>query len=342
MWITYVVLALMLSSPAAARPRATPQNRDAPRATGEIAARLAAYERSVDAGSAAAAELEALARAVITHVANATQPEAVVLACSSSIWMAEGCPAKLWTVARARTVDIDARVRAAAALVTAKEPAAADFLVTMVKPLAPSRLPPVARFITVLKPEQSVPLLEPMLQAHDQAAETAACRALGTIDSAESRHAIAAYLSSPSAIPGMPATYACVLASAALGDPGNERMAGFIANSLNGESLIAAAEILMRSDRERAISHLQQVTRESVGLPRYEAAERLASIRPDVAKPIVEQGIRETDGHLRAAALEVHRALKLPASREVRALMVDPNPVVDLRAAEAVLAGIPR
>lgn len=321
-----LVLAALLQSPAAA----------APPTAAQLRARLVAYERNAAANRPDPAELAAIATGVLQRATLSTNADAVVVACSSKVWTDAGCSAKLWAIARRTTATLDTRAHASAALVALKDDAAAPFLYSLVKAAAPARLAAAAPTLKSLPARQSVPILAGMLGSKSPDAEVAACRTLAGIDAAESRQVISDYLSG--APPGTPSAYACILASAALGDPANVRMAGYITNHLSEDNLVAAAEVLMNVDRTRAISHFLQATRESRGLPRLDAAERLASLEPEAAQQVMEQSLADDRPEIRAAALELHRLMAREPSREVRNLLLDPNPIVQVRAAETVLA----
>jgi hypothetical protein len=101
---------------------------------------------------------------------------------------------------------------------------------------------------------------------------------------------------------------------------------------------VRAAGVLLETNQEFAIGVLLQVTRQGRGLAPLEAASRLVPYRPDVATDLMDYTLPSSNPLFRAAALELHRSLRLEPSRAVRALLLDPQPLVQLRAVETVLA----
>ena len=315
--------------------QATPVQ-DTPAAAAKIRSRLAAYEVRLAAGRAETGELAAIAKDVLQSTAASRNAHAVIQTCSSSFFADETCTAKLWEIARRTTAAFEERARAAAALARRGDKEAAGYLLQIVKPAPAARLAGVADALLTLPAERSVPLLEPLLQSKEPAAQTAACRILAKIDSAESRQAVRAFVAA--APRGTGPWHACMVASARLGDPEAHRMLRPLTHYMSGDDLVAAAEGLLPEDQDLAVSFLMQVTRESRGFPQLEAAERLAPFRPEIAADIMEYALASPEPELRAAALEVHRTLRLDPSKKVRDLLVDSNPLVQLRAGETVLA----
>ena len=303
----------------------------------DVRDRLAAYEQGIAAGRADNGELAAIATLVLDRTALSTQPNAMIQACSSRFLKdTRDCNGKLWALARRSGAALAHRASAAAALIERKDKEAAAYLFEILKAAPPQQLAPLAFLLRALPPERSVPLLAPLLRAGNEAGAVEGCRALAQISNAESLKVINEYLES--APRGTPQWFACTLAAAKLGDPAGMRTAGFITNYLAGEDLVSAADLLMGSDQERALGLLLQTTRESPGMARLEAAERLTELRPQVSTDIMAQALKSDQAATRAAALEIHRRLRLEPSAEVRRLLLDPDPVVQLRAAETVLA----
>ena len=309
----------------------------APPTLADVRARLMTYEESLAKGGPVPEdELASIASAVVSQVAASEHADAALEACSSDYWSAPSCRERLWATAKQTTAEVRHRARAAAALARRGEKGARELLAGIVKALPRTRLAEVAPVLPLLPAEQSVPLLTVMLTGSNPGEQVVACRTLAEIDDASSREAVAAYTqSSPR---GTPSWFACTLAAAKLGDPLAQRMAGYLTNHLSGDDLIEAAEILMADDRERAIGILMQVTRESRGFPQLDAADRLATERPEIAEDVMAQGLASGRPELVAAALEVHRSLRLAPSADVRARLADADPLVRLRAAETVLA----
>jgi hypothetical protein len=319
------VLLILMALPARAQP------------ADEVRDRLAAYEKGIAAGRADNGELAAIATLVLDRTVLSTQPNAMIQACSSRFLKdAADCNAKLWALARRTGAALAHRASAAAALAERKDKEAPAYLFEIVKGAPAQQLAPIAFLLRSLPAERSVPLLAPLLRSGNEAAAVEGCRALAQVSSAESLKAVNEYLES--APRGTPQWFACTLAAARLGDPAGLRTSGFITNYLAGEDLVTAADLLLTSDPERALSLLLQTTRESPGMARLEAAERLTELRPQVSADIMEQALKSDQAGTRAAALEIHRRLRLEPSPEVRRLLLDPDPIVQLRAAETVLA----
>ena len=322
------LLGAVLQEPAATPPAPT---------LAELRNQLSAYEERAAVGRAEAADLVAIANAVLQRTLRSTNPHAVVHTCSSPFAPdADGCASKLWAIAKRPAVALEHRASAAAALAHRGDKDAASYLYGLVKGAKPAQLATGAFTLMALPSERAVPLLEAMLKSGDPAVQVAACRTLAQVDSGESRQVLSTYLAA--APKGTGPWFACTIAAGKLGDPEAQRTTRFITNHLGPDDLLAASEVLLVEDQELALSLLMQATRQSRGMPQLEAAERLAPHRPDIATDIMEHALSNGDPLMRAAALELHRTLQLEPSREVRGLLLDPNPLVQVRAAEAVLA----
>jgi hypothetical protein len=317
-----------------------PPAADAAPTMSQLRARLTAYEAQVAAGKANASELESIAADTIWELTGSADPVTLVQACSSTFARDAECRAKLWALARKAGASRPHRVEAAAVLARRKDADAAPYLLQLVSGLPPAQLAPLAGALTAVPVEKSVPLLRRLLESDAAAAQEAACRVLREIDTGASREAIQAFLAN--APRGTSAWNACTIAAAKLGDPAAQRLTTFISMHLAGDQLIDAADIMMDTDRDRAVSVLMQVTRESRGYPQFEAADRLANIRPEITTDIMEFGLGSDRPEMVAAALELHRSLRLDPNPPIRARMVDANPLVRLRAAETTLAAARR
>jgi hypothetical protein len=319
------------------------QVRDVPRTAKPVEGarqRLAAYEQQVAAGKADPAILGAIAAAVLEGNAASTNPIAMTEACASDFAKHADCSVKLWALARRSNAPLVDRARAAAVLVRAKDKDAPQYVLDLAAKATRPQLVSIAPALAVLPPDASLPLLLPLLNSPDPAEMTTACRLMSDIDARETRQAIQAFLVT---VPrGTQPWFACVLAAARLGDPEAQQTSRSITTYLGGLDLVAAADVVQSTDQELAVSLLLQATRQARGVVRLEAADRLVSLRPEVASNIVAETLRETDPELRAAALLVHRHLKIEPGPDVRALMLDSDAGVRLRAAEAVLDWVAR
>ena len=314
------------------------QSISAPIATAELHARLKQYEaRAAGTGHQVAAELAQIANAVLLTTAASNNADAVIHTCSSAFFKEAGnCATSLWQIAKRATAALAHRANAAKVLAARGDKQAKPYLLELVKSVPPDKLAASAAALLAIPAERAVPILAGMLQSGKPAAELSACRTLAQIDDAESGRVINAFLTS--APRGTPSWYACTIAAATLGDAEARRMTRFIHTYLADEDLIAAAEVLQSEDPELATSLLLQTTRQGNDFSRLDAADHLITMRPDLATDIMEFGLKSTDAMIRAAALELHRNLHAEPSRKVRALLLDPNPLVQLRAAETILA----
>lgn len=303
----------------------------------DLRGRVAAYEAQAAKGKANAEELVAIGKSILEQgLATSVPPGVVIQTCTSPFAPdSDTCVRRLWEVARLRSVPLAHRTGAAAALATRKDREAAPFLEELIKGVAPGLLVGSAEALLALSAEQSVPVLSRMLDSGEPATMTAACRVLGAIDASESRRSLGAFLASTPR--GTQPWFACTIAAARLGDSEARQTSRFITNYLREFDLISAAEVLVEADQELAVSLLLQVTRQAQGVVRLEAADRLVRLRPDVAREVAESALESPQAPIRAGALRVLRSLKTEPDKNVRARLLDPDPLVRLRAAEIVI-----
>jgi HEAT repeat protein len=303
----------------------------------QIRARLTTYEQQAAAGRQDPAELAAIASTVLEDATRSPDVTAATEACSSPFLKKDvNCTVTLWTVARRPAATLAHRVRAAAALVNRKDQDAAGYLFDLVKAVPGPQLAPFAESLRALPARKAVPLLASMLQSSDPAAHISGCQALSHIDAPESLQVVKDYLTS--APRGTRAWYICTIAAAKLGDPDGQRTTGYITSYLSGDELVSAGDVLLNLDQERAIGLFMQAARESRGLAQLDAAARLVPFRPEIATEIMEGALSNNEPGMRAAALQLHRALKIEPSRHVRQRLLDSSPLVQVRAAETILS----
>ena len=314
-----------------------PQSASTPTPETEIRTRLSAYEQSVAANRANPEELASIAATVVKQVAASQTPDAVIQACRSEYGPKDAdCGPKLWSIAKQQGLSTSQRISAASVLVSRKDPEAAAFLLELAKSVPPVQLARSAELLKGLPAERAVPLLAPLLKSGDAGAAAAGCRALAAIPGQASRQAIGAFLQT--APRGTGQWFACTIAAARLGDPEAGRTTGFITPYLAGEDLLDAGDVLLPADREQGVGLYLQATRESRGLTRLEAADRLVDYKPDVAAELARLALTSNDVQVTAGALELHRHLKGEPSLQVRLFLLAADPIVQLRAAEVILA----
>jgi len=115
-----------------------------------------------------------------------------------------------------------------------------------------------------------------------------------------------------------------------------------VTHEASPDALLDAADVMVATGNEQVVYILQRVAREGSRVSRMEAAGRLAESDPQLAARVVDEGLGDADPVVRARALVAEKGLKRPPSASVRKLLVDPDEIVQLRAAEAVLDWVAR
>jgi HEAT repeat protein len=179
-----------------------------------------------------------------------------------------------------------------------------------------------------------------MLASPAEGDKVAACRALGAFDSPEVRQALQkAVMAAP---PGLEVWKACTLARVQLNEPDTAGAINGVSHEMTADQLLDAADVMAATGNQQALYLLQRVAREGSPVSRMEAAGRLADLDPPLAARVVDEGLVHADPAVRARALVAEKRLKRPPSAAVRKLLVDPDEMVQLRAAEAVLDWVAR
>jgi hypothetical protein len=303
----------------------------------ELRTRLATYEKLVETKKEDPAELAAIATAVVSRVETSNDLDALIQACSSRFVVDDtACRPRLWAIAKRTQATLAHRASAAAALARKKDKDATEFLFALLKPLTPAQLLGVDVTIDALPPARALPLLEAMLTGGSNE-QIAACRILGTIDDFESRRLLGNVLQGEDRM--TEDRFACTIARAQLGDQNALQMVRYTHSYMRGANLVAAGALLVKTDQELGVSLLQQAIRQSRDeWTLLEAADVVAPYRRESALDVLRFMFTRSSPAVLAGTLELHRNLGLDPDRDVRAYLLHANPLVQLRAGEAVLA----
>jgi HEAT repeat protein len=179
-----------------------------------------------------------------------------------------------------------------------------------------------------------------LLASTADADKIAACRALGGFDSPAVREALKKTVAE--ALPGLEVWKACTLARVQLNEPDTAGAINGVSHDMTADALLDAADVMVATGNEQVIHLLQRVAREGRPISRMEAAARLADLDPELAARVVDAGLGDPDPAVRARALIAEKRLKRAPSAMVRKLLIDPDEIVQLRAAEAVLVWVAR
>lgn len=328
------LLALLLSLPQGQRAPAPP----APSTLADIRALLATYEKRTAGGKNDPAELRRIA-ALVVDAARASGTFAVWSeACGITLAApSESCRSRLTTLLQRSSAPMAQRAVAGAALVRTGAPGAADLFYGAVKGLGPTDLAAIAPHLLALPKPRAVELLTRALSAPGMDDQVKACRALGTLDTGETRQALA---NAVAAIPpGTPSWLACTVAQARLKEPDAAWKLQGISNYMEGEALLDAADaMVVLGNEEGALYAVRKVMRLGRPQDQLAAARRLATLDRSAATEIVDRALAGKDVTIRAAALEIEPLLRRAPTPSVRAALADPAELVRLRAAAAILA----
>jgi hypothetical protein len=307
----------------------------------EIRALLTAYEKRDVALPPDPESLGKIARMVMAKTARSQGFPVWSEECASRfVTDKAACDAKLQRVLDDKTKPIATRTAAGAVLAKHGDAKAADAVFVLLKSVRTTELVRLMPIVRQLPRKDAEALLLNMLASTVDAEKVAACRALGAFDSPAVREALKKTVTD--ALPGLEVWNACTLARVQLNEPDTVGAINGVSHDMTADGLLYAADVMIATGNEQVIHILQKVAREGTPIARMEAADRLADLDPRLAAQIVDSGLGHADPAVRARALVVEKRLKRDPSAMVRKLLVDPDEIVQLRAAEAVLAWVAR
>jgi HEAT repeat protein len=327
----FLYLAVAFLSSEQARTPATPQT-----TLQEIRTRLEAQERRTPAGQPDAAIFGEIARLVFDRAAQSRNFPVWSEACASPFAVErQDCTSRLWSVLKNTGALVKDRATAGAALVSRKEPEATAALQSLVKGLETSQLAQIAHVLRALPDAQSVPLLARLLASPAPGEQVAACQVLGTISSVNVRPELQQAVAQ--APPGTDVWNACMVARARLGEPDSVNTISGYSHHMSGDALLDAAEAMVAVGNEQGIDVLKKVGREASPMVQLAALEQLAVADSEYAARFAEPKLQDANPAVRAKALVVQRRLNRTPSASIRAMLLDKDELVQLRAAEVVL-----
>jgi HEAT repeat protein len=330
MFLFFYLVAAFLSSEQARIP-ATPQT-----TLQEIRTRLEAEEKRTPADQPDPAIFGEIARLVFDRAAQSRSFPVWSEGCASKFAVErQDCTVRLWSVLKNTSAIVKDRATAGAALVNRKEPEATAALHGLVKGLDPRQLAQVARVLRALPDAQSVPLLAGLLSSPTPTDQVAACRVLGTIASVDVRPELQKAVAQ--APPGTDVWNACMVARARLGEPDSVNTISGYTHYMSGDALLDAAEAMVTVGNEQGIDVLKKVGREASPMVQLAALEQLAGAESEYAARFAEPKLQDANRAVRAKALVVERRLNRTPSASIRAMLLDKDELVQLRAAEVVL-----
>ncbi len=316
-------------------PRSKPPTMD------EVNTRLKEYERQVDQGKDNPASLAAVARMVVARAMNSRRFEIWSDVCLSGFAPEGGdCQARLQSVLRNRTAPLPERSAAGAALARRGDKAAVREFLDLVKGLPADQLADIAPDLRALPDAEATPLLLRVLHSPDAADQATACRVLGAIDTPEVRNELRAAVDR--ATPGQSTWNTCMVARARLGEPDSTIAISGYSRGMQGEDLLDASMAMLEIGNEQGDFLLRKLTREAPGVVRLKAAGQLVATDPGYAAKFAGIGLGDPDPKVRAEALVLERRLHRAPARSVRSKLIDPDGLVQTRAAEAILDWLTR
>ena len=299
----------------------------------ELKGRLSEYEtrepKSPDA-------LAAIAELAIDSNLKSNVFDVWLETCASQFVPAgSSCEKRLWETVKRPAAPARERARAAAVLSRGGDKGATAALGEIVSKMATRELVPLADDLRALPAETAVPMLSRMLSSSNTAEQIAACRALGYFDTSAVREALRAIVDASQ--PGLQPWNTCMVARARLKEPDAMlKLAGF-SRGMEGEDLLDASETMLDNGNDQGTFLLRRLTREAAGATQLRAAAVLAATDPDAAAKVVDAKLDDPEPAVRAQALVTEARLKRSPSERVRRKLLDGDPIVQLRAAEALL-----
>jgi hypothetical protein len=213
--------------------------------------------------------------------------------------------------------------------------AAAASLAAIASKMPTAEVVPLVDELRRLPADSAVPILLKMLSSPTATERIAACRGLGYFDTPAVRDALRSAVDASQ--PGLQPWNTCMVARARLREPEPMLMLAGFSRAMEGEELLDAAVAMLDNGNDQGTFLLRRLTREAPGVIQLRAAEALAATDPDAAAKVVEARLDDLNPAVRAEALAVETRLERPPSERVRSRLADIDPVVRLRAAEAVL-----
>ncbi len=308
---------------------------------GDIKAQLTAYEKRDPALPPDPEALGKIARLVMAKTAQSQLFRVWSEECASTfVTDKAACATKLQRVLDDKTRPTANRAAAGAVLAKNGDAKAADAVFALLKNASTSELAPLVPIVRQLPRDGAQALLLRILASSAEADKVAACRALGAFDSPEVRQALKKVAAE--ALPGLEVWKACTLARVQLNEPDTAGAINGVSHTMTPDALLDVANVMVATDNQQVMYILQRVAREGSPLSRMEAAARLADLDPPLATRVVDAGLGHADAAVRAQALVAEKRLNRPPSAAVRKLLIDPDEMVQLRAAEAVLDWVAR
>lgn len=302
-----------------------------------VPARLDAYEAALArTGKPDPAALAAIAADVI--VAARRSPSFVVWseACASTLVPDDDrCATRLRAILERPTEAMRMRAEAASALIARGDARAAVVLADALRTATPAALAPLAPILAQMPARQAVPLLVRLSESPSTTDQSAACKYMGAFDDPAIREALKAVVARNP--PGTDTWLYCMLARARLREPDTRNAAWGYGHTLQGEGQIDAGQVLLELGDDAGVQLLTDLTHRGPTSARLRAASLLVDHAPAAAIPVIEAAEQDPEPGLRADALSAERRLKRDPSKIVRTRLLDPNGVVQIRAAEVVL-----
>jgi hypothetical protein len=164
----------------------------------------------------------------------------------------------------------------------------------------------------------------------------AACRVLGRYDRPDVYRAPEDAVGNAQG--GSPVWSVCTVARARLRVPDALLKLNGAIRSLEGPDLLDAVRVMVDTGHEQADFLLRKVTREAPPVVRLQAAQYIVPSDAEYASGFAVRGLQDDNPKVRAQALVLERALARAPAAPVRYALTDADDLVQLRAAEAILA----
>ncbi|HEU4687251.1 MAG TPA: hypothetical protein VFS23_02765 [Vicinamibacterales bacterium] len=332
-----IIAALLIAGSLASASQSPPP--PPPRPTlDQIKSQLTDYEAlAKKKGSPDPAALEKVARLSLDRAMGSPVANVWIEACRTAFAKGQAsCDSRLWQLIGSVKAPVGQRVKAAAALTERGDKKAFELLLPAIKALDANTLAGIAGDLEALPESERAPLFVRMLQAEPAATREAACRAIGLDAPGEVRQAIGTAVNAIP--PGTEPWFACVIAQARLREPDATWKLPGLSSAVQGRTLLDIADTMLALDDVRGLDVARKVTRQATGVVQTQAGQRLAETDPAYVGGLAEARLADPAPSVRAEALIIERKLGRAPYPAVRAALLDKDEIVQLRAAETVLA----
>jgi hypothetical protein len=306
-------------------------------ARADVPGALQWYERLIrrePSGDAALLRRIAVTRARLLREGD--DPAVRVYACVALLTVADpACEKDLQTWANDGSLDVPARLEAAAALFRANKSGSRALLEQIVRSTQDTSPVAVADALGRLPAGFATSVLVRLASSDNRDARYLAAIALSRETSAEAQQTLRALVADPM---GGAARLAAYIGLARAGDREALKVVEDALPLLRGRELLETGRAFLARRDPRGTGIVISVLEGDNELLRFDAAETLRATDPRRADAVIHAGIASSNPWIRARALQAATGARMPAVAAIRREVASANPWVAVRAAQAVIA----